>query len=135
MCPLLLDDLKYKTIVQLSNINDLLPPRLSNAFAFAVCLNIRTVRRKNEDFNTRRLEYRTIQWHGKDKSLGCIVFRCTDDVRQLCTLQFTCCYFGRRLQLRGKSISLLNYSFDGDLASVSHDIEQSCIFRGLKRCH
>lgn len=54
------------------------------------------------DSNARGLECGAIQWHGKNKSLGCIIFRCIDDVWQLCAIQFVGCYSGGRLQLRGK---------------------------------
>lgn len=49
------------------------------------------------DSHTRRLECCAFQWHGKDKPLGCVVFRCIDDIRQLRAVQFTGCYFGGRL--------------------------------------
>lgn len=38
------------------------------------------------DTNARGLERCPVQWHGKDKSLGRIVFCGSNDIRQLCAV-------------------------------------------------
>lgn len=54
------------------------------------------------DINSRRLECGLIQRDGEDKSLGCTLFCGVNDFWQLCPLQPSCCYFGRRLLFGGK---------------------------------
>lgn len=45
------------------------------------------------DPNARGLECGFVQRNGKDKSLGGTLFRHTNDIRQLCSLQLASCHF------------------------------------------
>lgn len=56
-----------------------------SSFFFAISLQL-TRNALLPDFNAGGLECRAIQWHGKDKSLGRIIFCGADDIRQLCAI-------------------------------------------------
>lgn len=59
--------------------------------------------RSNVDSDARRLECRVVQRNGQNQPLGCTVLCGTDDLRQLCIIQFARRHSGRRVQFRGKS--------------------------------
>lgn len=54
------------------------------------------------DTHTRGLECCSFQWHGKDKPLGSVIFCCSHDIWELCSLQSSGGHLGGRVFIRGE---------------------------------